>query len=120
MQRETNRFADEGNMSAFGPTPIPVTPSAVQASFIAQHATGARAREKSKPQEADAKRSTVRDEIRLSDPLEAQAVDSKPDAVEEWKHQRGGRQYHDPRLAAADPRRIDDDDQTEHKLDLKA
>ena len=83
-------------MSAFGPTPIPPTPGALQASFIAQQGTGPRPREKARPQDADgrsgAARGIVRDEVRLSDPAEAQAVDSKPDAAEEWKHQRGGQQ----------------------------
>ena len=65
-------------------------------------------------------RGIVRDEVRLSDPAEAQAVDSKPDAAEEWKHQRGGQQRHrDPRFQAAAPRR-DGDDNGEHTLDLKA
>ncbi|MEY3027149.1 MAG: hypothetical protein RLZZ238_2046 [Planctomycetota bacterium] len=76
-------------MSAFGPTPIPPTPNAVQASFIGQQAQGPRAREKNKPSEADAtRRFVIRDEVRLSDPAEAQTVDSKPDAAEEWKHRR--------------------------------
>lgn len=111
-------------MSAFGPTPIPPTPGAIQASFIAQQGTGARPRDKARPQDADgrsgAARGIVRDEVRLSDPAEAQAVDSKPDAAEEWKHQRGGQQRHrDPRFQAAAPRR-DGDDNGEHTLDLKA
>ena len=104
-------------MSAFGPTPIPPTPGAVQASFIAQHANGARPREKAKTREADPRRVVTRDEVKLSDPLLAQAVDSKPDAAEEWKHRRGGSQYHDPRQASADPR--NDAGDGEHKLDIK-
>ena len=109
-------------MSAFGPVPIPSTPNAVQASFIAQHAAGARPREKNTPQEAESTRGVwqgfVRDVVKISDPQQAQAVDSKPDAVEEWKHHRGGRQHHDPRFAASEPRRTDGPD--EHTLDIKA
>lgn len=106
-------------MTSFGPTPIPQTPGAVQSSFIAQQAAGPRARERNKPQEASPRRAMVRDEVKLSDPLEAQAVDAKPDAVEEWKHQRGGGQHRDPRFAAAQPRRPDADGGT-HKLDITA
>ncbi len=85
-------------MSAFGPSPIvPNAPSLVQASFIAQHASGAKPREKTKPQEADPRRVFVLDEVRLSDPLKAEAVDPKPDAVEEWKQGRGRQHPHDPR-----------------------
>ena len=106
-------------MSAFGPTPIPPTPGAVQASFIAQYATAARPREKAKTKEADPRRVSTRDEVKLSDPTLAQAVDAKPDAVEEWKHRRGGSQsYHDPRNAMAEQRR--DENDVEHKLDIKA
>ena len=48
-----------------------------------------RPREKTKPQDAEApKRFMVRDEVRLSDPISAQAIDAKPDAAEEWKHKR--------------------------------
>lgn len=72
-------------MSAFGPAPIP---GAVQASFIATQAQPARAREKSKPQDADPTRPAARDEVRLSDPLQSDAIDPKPDAAEEWKQGR--------------------------------
>jgi len=72
-------------VSAFGPTPIPPVPGAVQASIIAQQAAPPRPREKGKPREVDAPRGLIRDEVRLSDPSEAQPVDGKPDAVEEWK-----------------------------------
>jgi hypothetical protein len=76
-------------VSAFGPNPIPQVPGAVQASHIAQQASAPRAREKSKPQDSErTKRFEVRDEVKLSDPLAAQAIDSKPDAAEEWKHKR--------------------------------
>lgn len=93
-------------MSAFGPSPIlPTTPGVVQSAFIAQHAAGPKAREKTKPQDADPRPSTVRDEVRLSDPMQADAVDPKPDAAEEWKHRRGHGGHHDPRFAAAEPRR---------------
>ena len=82
-------FADDSPVSAFGSNPIPQVPGAVQASHIAQQASAPRAREKSKPQDSErAKRFEVRDEVRLSDPIAAQAIDSKPDAAEEWKHKR--------------------------------
>ena len=58
-------------MSAFGPAPIPPNPNAVQASFIAQHAAGARPRDKAKTREADSpRRVTVQDEVRLSAALQ--------------------------------------------------
>ena len=76
-------------VSAFGPTPVPPTPNALQASLIAQHAAGARPREKPRTKDADApRRSAIQDEVRLSDPVEAQEVEPKPDAAEEWKHRR--------------------------------
>lgn len=82
-------FADDFPVSAFGPNPIPQVPGAVQASHIAQQASAPRAREKSKPQDSErTKRFEVRDEVKLSDPIAAQAIDSKPDAAEEWKHKR--------------------------------
>ena len=114
---------DEQGVSAFGPAPIPPTPGvlpgAIQASFVAQQAQAARPRDKTKPQDADPRRTAVRDEVKLSDPLEPQAVDIKPDAAEEWKHQRRGQQHpRDPRFQPAAPRRADDDG--EHTLDLKA
>jgi hypothetical protein len=76
-------------VSAFGSNPIPQVPGAVQSSLIAQQSSGPRAREKTKPQDSErVRRSEVRDEVRLSDPIAAQAIDSKPDAAEEWKHKR--------------------------------
>lgn len=106
-------------MSAFGPSPIsPISPGAVQSAFIAQHAAGPKAREKTKPQEADPRRSAIRDEVRLSDPAQADPVDPKPDAVEEWKHRRSGGGHRDPRFAASEPRRANDDGEPGH-LDLR-
>ena len=82
-------FADDSPVSAFGSNPVPQVPGVVQSSHIAQQASAPRAREKSKPQESErAKRFEVRDEVKLSDPIAAQAIDSKPDAAEEWKHKR--------------------------------
>jgi len=76
-------------VSSFGSNPVPQVPGVVQASLIAQQASAPRPREKTKPQDAEApKRFVVRDEVRLSDPLSAQAIDAKPDAAEEWKHKR--------------------------------
>lgn len=82
-------------MSAFGPTPIPPTgrvgvaaPGVVQASFIAQQATTPRAREKTKPQDADPPRRVVQDAVEIRDPLQAESIDPKPDAAEEWKYRR--------------------------------
>ncbi|MCE2885105.1 MAG: hypothetical protein LW806_09435 [Planctomycetaceae bacterium] len=89
-------------MSSFGPSPIPINPpGAVQSSFIAQHAQAPKAREKTKPQEADARPFVIKDELRLSDPLQADAVDPKPDAAEEWKHRRPRTPHRDPRLPGA-------------------
>lgn len=68
--------------------PIPQTPGALQASFVARDAAGPRAREKNKPQETDPPRLVIRDEVHISDPLESDPIDPKPDAVEEWKHRR--------------------------------
>lgn len=80
-------------VTSFGPSPIPQVPGAVQSSLIGQQSAGPRAREKNKPQEADApRRLVVRDDVRLSDPLSAQAIDGKPDAAEEWKHNRKQRE----------------------------
>ena len=76
-------------MSAFGSGPIPTNPPGViLTSFVAQHAAGPKAREKTKPQDADARPFAVKDEVRLSDPMQADAIDPKPDAAEEWKHRR--------------------------------
>ena len=76
-------------MSAFGLGPIPTNPPGViLTSFVAQHAAGPKAREKTKPQDADPRPVVVRDEVRLSDPMQADAIDPKPDAAEEWKHRR--------------------------------
>jgi hypothetical protein len=106
-------------MSAFGPSPIlPTTPGVVQSAFIAQQATGPKAREKTKPQDADPRPSAVRDEVRLSDPMRADAVDPKPDAAEEWKHRRGRGGHHDPRFAAAEPLRPNDGEQGH--IDMRA
>lgn len=75
-------------MTSFGPAPIPQVPGAIQASFIAQQASGPRPREKTKPQEADPRRLVNRDEVHISDPVKSEEIDPKPDAVEEWKHRR--------------------------------
>jgi len=101
-------------VSAFGPAPIPPNPNAVQASFIAQHAAGARPRDKAKTREADSpRRVTVQDEVRLSDPAEAQEVEPKPDEAEEWKHRRTPHLHRDGRR---DPSPGDD----RPSLDIKA
>ena len=97
------RPTDENGVSAFGPTPIPQTPGAVQASLIAQQANAPRPREKTKAEEAAAsRRAVIRDEVRLSDPGDAQPVDIKPDAAEEWKHRRPGAQGKDDRPSRLD------------------
>jgi len=94
--------ADTACMSVFGSTPIPPTscvgvaaPGVVQASFIAQHASGARAREKAKPKDADPPRRAVHDAVEIRDPLQAEAIDPKPDAAEEWKYRRNRGGPHD-------------------------
>ncbi len=111
--------ADIKLMSGFGPSPItPNAPSLVQASFIAQHATGAKPREKAKPTEVATSRVFARDEVRLSDPLKAEAIDPKPDAVEEWKQRRGHPQPHAPLPDAATQRR--DGESPPSHLDIKA
>jgi hypothetical protein len=89
FRRRIRGLADEYTVSSFGSNPVPQVPGVVQASHIAQQASAPRAREKAKPQEADRpKRFEVRDEVKLSDPIAAQAIDAKPDAAEEWKHKR--------------------------------
>ena len=87
-------------MSAFGPAPVP---GAVQASFVAASAQGPRPREKSRPQDADPPRPVARDEVRLSDPLRADAVDAKPDAVEDRRQGRGRNQVARRAPPAPDP-----------------
>lgn len=104
-------------MSSFGPVPIPPTPGAIQSSFIAQQASGPRAREKNKPQEADARRSIIKDEVQISDPVKSDEVDPKPDAVEEWKHRRP----RDPRREQAfDSQKPRKDGDGETHLDIRA
>jgi hypothetical protein len=93
-------------MSSFGPAPIPSSvPGAVVSSYVGQAAQAPRARDKQKPQESTPFRQVVRDEVRLSDPQAAEAVDPKPDAAEEWKHRRKGAPRREPRSddAIADP-----------------
>jgi hypothetical protein len=104
-------------VTSFGPTPIPQTPGAIQSSFIAQQASGPRARAKNKPQEADAPRSMIKDEVQISDPMKAEEIDPKPDAVEEWKHRRP----RDPRREHAfeTPKPRPDGDGEAH-LDIRA
>lgn len=104
-------------MTSFGPTPIPPTPGAIQSSFIAQQATGPKAREKNKPQEADAPRSIIKDEVQISDPVKADEVDPKPDAVEEWKHRRPRDPRRDQAFEQPKPRTGDDG---ETHLDIRA
>jgi hypothetical protein len=55
----------------------------------------------------------VQDEVRLSDPAEAQEIEPKPDAAEEWKHRRTPHQHRDGRR---DPSPGDD----RPSLDIKA
>lgn len=125
-RRKDVNSTDGRNMSAFGPTPIqPSIPGVIQSAFIAQHTTGAKPREKTKPQDADTRRVLARDEVRLSDPMKAEAIDPKPDAAEEWKHRRPRtprddgqkNRRRDPRFGP-DPR-SDDDGGISH-IDLKA
>lgn len=97
-------------MTSFGPSPIPQTPGAVQSSFIAQQSSAARAREKDKPKDADKPRSLVRDEVRISDPLEGDGIDPKPDAVEEWKHRRNRGQRQGQQADETTTRRSGGDD----------
>ena len=105
-------------MSAFGPSPIPTNPPGViLTSFVAQHAAGPKAREKNKPQEADARPFAVKDEVRISDPMQADAIDPKPDAVEEWKHRRPRTPHRDPRFAPAP--RAEGDGEVGH-IDIQA
>lgn len=89
----------------------------MQASFIAQQTPAARPREKSKAEESARTRREIRDEVRLSDPAAAEAVEAKPDAVEEWKHERPRDPRRDGRLA---PRNPGDDGAPESRLDIKA
>ncbi len=106
-------------MSGFGPSPIiPNAPSLVQASFIAQHAAGVKVREKAKPQDVTPRRSFASDEVRLSDPLKAEAIDPKPDAAEEWKQRRGQSHARPQPSPTALPRRNDEDGA--NHLDIKA
>jgi hypothetical protein len=92
-------------------------PGAIQSSFIAQQASGPRAREKTKPQEADPRRSTIRDEVRISDPVKSEAVDPKPDAVEEWKHRRPRDPRREQALETPKPRA---EGEGETHLDIRA
>ncbi|MFZ9881504.1 MAG: hypothetical protein ACO3QC_08900 [Phycisphaerales bacterium] len=106
-------------VSAFGPSPIqPVAPGAIQAAFIGQQQAAARPREKAKPEPVDPRRTQVRDDVRLSDPAKAEAIDPKPDAAEEWKHRRPRGQQRDTRFAASEP--ASPEDSGEHRIDLKA
>jgi hypothetical protein len=110
--------ADDIGMSAFGPSPIPSNPPGViLTSFVAQQAAGPKAREKTKPQDADARPFVVKDEVRLSDPMQADAVDPKPDAAEEWKHRRPRTPHRDPRFPNAP--RTDPGDEGGH-IDIQA
>jgi hypothetical protein len=82
--------------------------------LIAQQSTAPRPREKTKAEEtAASRRAAIRDEVRLSDPGEAQPVDIKPDAAEEWKHRKPGDQRQDGRQ---DERQ----DERRNRLDLQA
>lgn len=106
-------------VSAFGPSsPLNPVPGAIQSAFIGQQQAAARPREKPKSEQVDPRRVPVRDDVRLSDPAKAEAVDPKPDAAEEWKHRRPRQQHRDPRFAAAEP--PSSDDSGEHALDVKA
>jgi hypothetical protein len=96
--------SDDCDVTSFGPTPIPQTPGAIQASFVAREASGPRAREKAKPQEADAPRTVIRDEVRISDPLKSEEIDPKPDAADEWKHRRNRDQRSDRTFELPKPR----------------
>lgn len=93
-------------MSAFGPAPIQapiqtLVSGAVQASHVAAQAQGPRAREKSRPQDADPPRPIARDEVRLSDPLRSDAVDPKPDAAGDHGQGRRQRAPREPQIARA-------------------
>jgi hypothetical protein len=104
-------------VTSFGPTPIPPTPGAIQSSFIAQQASGPRAREKNKPQEADAPRSIIKDQVQITDPVKSEEVDPKPDAVEEWKHRRPRDPRRDQAFETPKPRA---EGEGESHLDIRA
>ena len=61
-------------------------------------------------------RPLIHDEFRLTDPMRAEEVDFKPDAVEEWKHRRHHTGHVDPRFVVANT--PDAPDETSH-LDVK-
>ena len=111
-------------MSAFGSGPIPTNPlGVILTSFVAQHAAGPKAREKTKPQDADARPFAVKDEVRLSDPMQADAIDPKPDAVEEWKHRRPstpGRPGRDGRFTQPRANGDGEGDGEERHIDVQA
>ena len=109
--------SDDSSVTSFGPAPIPQTPGAIQASFIAQQASGPRAREKTKPQEADTPRFMIRDEVRISDPVKSEEIDPKPDAVEEWKHRRPRDPRREQKFETPKPRAEGDG---EAHLDIRA
>jgi hypothetical protein len=104
-------------VTSFGPNPIHQLPGAIQSSFIAQQSTAPRAREKTKPQEADAPRVRAKDEVRLSDPVQGDEVDPKPNAVDEWKHRRPRDQRREHTPDAPKPR---DEGDGEKRLDIRA
>lgn len=118
FRRPSPSNADALGVTSFGPTPIPNSPGVVQSSHIAQQASTPRARDKNKPQEADGtRRFVVRDEVRLSDPIAAQAIDGKPDAADEWKNE-GGK--HRRRDARPDAQSTPPNDTRGGGLDIKA
>jgi hypothetical protein len=103
-------------MTSFGPSPIPQTPGALQSSFIARESSGPRARDRAKPPEVDRPQFVIKDEVRITDPIESEAIDPKPDAVEEWKHRRPRSDERRPKVE--DDPRADGGDHIH--LDIKA
>jgi hypothetical protein len=103
-------------MTSFGPSPIPQTPGALQSSFIARESSGPRARDRAKPTEVDRPQFVIKDEVRITEPIESEAIDPKPDAVEEWKHRRPRSDERRPKVD--DAPRTDGEDHIH--LDIKA
>lgn len=104
-------------MTSFGPNPIHQLPGAIQSSFIAQHATAPKPREKTKPQEGEAPRVRAKDEVTIADPVKGDEIDPKPNAVEEWKHRRPRDKRREHAPDAEKPRTEGDG---EKRLDIRA
>jgi len=103
-------------MTSFGPSPIPQTPGALLSSYIARESAGPRARDRAKPPEVDRPQFVIKDEVRITDPIESDAIDPKPDAVEEWKHRRPRSDERRPKVDDGPPA----DGDGHIRLDIKA